>query len=342
MNKQQGFTAIELLITLFVAAAFLIAGYQLFNVVIKDGGQSRAESRAGNVAYDYMRRYSPSATNPCSSQTLLSNSPINIDGLSNAKITVNISCPAYSTPSLSKIEVSLSFGSTPQQTVKYSSYVNGTSTQTPDVTDGLLSWWKFNGDANSSIGSANGTVLNATLTPGQNNLENGAYYFNGTNARIDFPLSNLPATMTDITISMWIKPIVAADRTIFTANPDETSNRLNSHLPYVSNAIYWDFGNISTTGRINGNGVFDNAWLNTWGLYTFTSSPSTGMKVYRNGSVLLSSTTSSTFSRASKVLNVAYYAASGNYWNGSIDDMRIYSRALSQTEIITMYSAGAK
>ena len=29
-----GFTAVELLITLFVAAAFIIAGYQLFNIVI--------------------------------------------------------------------------------------------------------------------------------------------------------------------------------------------------------------------------------------------------------------------------------------------------------------------
>ena len=36
-----GFTAVELLVTLFVAAAFLLAGYQLFNFVIRDGSKNR-------------------------------------------------------------------------------------------------------------------------------------------------------------------------------------------------------------------------------------------------------------------------------------------------------------
>lgn len=123
-NQESGFTAIELLITLFVAAAFLVAGYQLFNVVIKDGGQARAESRAANVAYDYMRRYGPSATNPCTPQTILNSSAITIDGLSNAKITVAIVCPDYSTTSLSQVNVSISYN-TPEQTVNYSTLVNG-------------------------------------------------------------------------------------------------------------------------------------------------------------------------------------------------------------------------
>ncbi|MFZ3009910.1 MAG: type II secretion system protein, partial [Candidatus Microsaccharimonas sp.] len=101
-SLQSGFTAVELLITLFVAVAFLVAGYQLFNVVVKDGGQARAESRAGNVAYDYMRRYASNATNPCTGSTPLNNSPLNIDGLSNARITVTITCPDVTTASLSK------------------------------------------------------------------------------------------------------------------------------------------------------------------------------------------------------------------------------------------------
>jgi prepilin-type N-terminal cleavage/methylation domain-containing protein len=155
MNKQQsGFTAIELLITLFVAAAFLVAGYQLFSLVIKDGGQARAESRAGNVAYDYMRRYAPSATNPCTEQTPLTASTVSIEGLSNAQITVTITCPEFSVTSLSRVNVSISYN-TPQQTVNYSTFTNGSSTQTADVTDGLVGWWKFNGDTTTSVGALN-------------------------------------------------------------------------------------------------------------------------------------------------------------------------------------------
>lgn len=124
-SSQSGFTAVELLITLFVAAAFLIAGYQLFNVIIKDGGQARAESRAGNVAYDYLRRYSPQAVNPCVASTPLTNSSVAIDGLSNVSISVVISCPPGLTVSgLSKIEVTITYND-PPQTLKFSTFTNG-------------------------------------------------------------------------------------------------------------------------------------------------------------------------------------------------------------------------
>lgn len=121
-NKQSGFTAVELLVTLFVAAAFLVAGYQLYNVVIKDGGQTRAQSRASNVAYDYMRRYSASASTPCSSSTPLSGSPITVAGLGATTITVALTCPYASLTTITKITVTVLYNN-PQQSVVYSTYV---------------------------------------------------------------------------------------------------------------------------------------------------------------------------------------------------------------------------
>ena len=122
-DKQAGFTAIELLITLFIAAAFLVSGYQLYNLIIKDGGQTRAEARASNIAYDYMRRYSPSATSPCVAATPLSNSAItNVTGLSAVTVTVEFSCPYAATTSISRIQVTVRYNN-PQQTVVYATYV---------------------------------------------------------------------------------------------------------------------------------------------------------------------------------------------------------------------------
>ncbi len=123
-RKEEGFTAVELLVTLFVAAAFLIAGYQLFSLVIRDGGQTRSESRAGNIAYDYLRRYTGSATNPCTAQTPLTNSPVDIPGLVDSRVTVVIECPIDSTPSLSKLTATVSYNN-PVQSVTFSTYVNG-------------------------------------------------------------------------------------------------------------------------------------------------------------------------------------------------------------------------
>ncbi len=122
-HKESGFTAVELLITLFVAAAFLVTGYQLYSIIIKDSGQTRAQARASNTAYDYLRRYSTSAINPCNPSTPVSNSPITVDGLSSATVTVNITCPYPNSRSVSEVDVVVLYN-TPQQKVEYSTYVN--------------------------------------------------------------------------------------------------------------------------------------------------------------------------------------------------------------------------
>jgi len=124
----QGFSAVELLITLFVAAAFIVAGYQLYNVVVKDGGQARADVRAANVAYDYLRRYEPVVTDPCVAATPLNNSSIMVAGLSNVRITIGISCPYASTSglnntrSISKITATLQYNNGDSST--FTTYVH--------------------------------------------------------------------------------------------------------------------------------------------------------------------------------------------------------------------------
>jgi len=123
INQKSGFSAVELLITLFIAAAFLISGYQLYAVVIKDGGETRTQSTAGNVAADYLQRNKSLPQNPCvpSISTPLVNSNT-ISGLSNVTVTVSISCPYASTTSISKIQVTVQYGS-PQQTITNATYV---------------------------------------------------------------------------------------------------------------------------------------------------------------------------------------------------------------------------
>lgn len=151
--NQSGFTAVELLITLFVAAAFLIASYTLFNLVVKDGGATRAESRAANVAYDYLRQYAASATTiPCSASSPLNDAPLSVDGLVDVSINVTVSCLPDGIDSLSKVQADVTYNH-PEQTVSYATYTSsaGAST-TSDITNGLVGWWKLNGSANNSVG----------------------------------------------------------------------------------------------------------------------------------------------------------------------------------------------
>ena len=123
INKQSGFSAIELLITLFIAAMFLVSGYQLYNIIIKDGGQSRMQARAGNIAYDYLQRYKSNTdyvTNPCTSHTPL-NGPVTVDDLPDVSITVNISCPFGASSPISKVNVDVKYDN-PQLIISEATY----------------------------------------------------------------------------------------------------------------------------------------------------------------------------------------------------------------------------
>lgn len=109
-SAQSGFTAVELLITLFIAALFLLAGYQLFNVILTSGATARSQALASTTADTYLQQYSDSATTPCSASTPLSNSSITVSGLSNTRVTVAITCPVANTPNLSKISATVTYG----------------------------------------------------------------------------------------------------------------------------------------------------------------------------------------------------------------------------------------
>lgn len=124
-STQTGFSAIELLITIFVAAAFLAAGYQLYAAVMRNGADTRFQTTASNIAYGYMRQYSSQATNPC---TVFSPTPAPTipsgTTLPSASITANITCPFGTTSGTSLITVTIAYGSTnPQKQVKHATYV---------------------------------------------------------------------------------------------------------------------------------------------------------------------------------------------------------------------------
>lgn len=122
-TAQAGFSAIELLITLFVGAAFVATGYQLYSVIIQSSSDARFRSRASNIAYENLRKYSPQATNPCSVVTPSPTPSVpSSSGLSSPTITVEFSCPFGTSSGTSQVKVTLTYGS-PQQEVSHAIYV---------------------------------------------------------------------------------------------------------------------------------------------------------------------------------------------------------------------------
>ena len=131
MKNQTGFSTVELLVSLFVAAIFLATGYELYSMIIHDGGESRAQARASNAAYEYLLKTKVNSNkikNPCDSTKSESN--INASaiasGLSNPKIDLVITCPNLAeTPAISNIKITLKYkyGSKDKQVV-YATYTS--------------------------------------------------------------------------------------------------------------------------------------------------------------------------------------------------------------------------
>ena len=102
-----GFTAVELMIALFIAAIFLFAGYSMYNTTVDYSVDAQNRAQADRIAYDYLQRYQASvgatcgATTPLNHASLASN--VNATGMVSPTITVQISCPLSTIPSLSKV-----------------------------------------------------------------------------------------------------------------------------------------------------------------------------------------------------------------------------------------------
>jgi len=337
-RKQSGFTAVELLITLFVAAAFLIAAYQLFNLVVKDGGATRAQSRAANIAYDYLRQYSDSATTiPCTASTPF-NGAVSVDGLTNVNIEVDVTCLPDAITSLSQVTVTITYDA-PQQTLKYSTFVSSSGTTgSGDITNGLVAWWKLNGDANNVIGSPNGVINNATSTTNQSGVADMAYSFNGTNSTITTS-STFGLGTTNITLSCWVYIPSVSDKGMFAQ---------------VGNTNGFGIGVGNTTTDTLGNKLVmiyeGNRWIPTstsigtgWHHVVMTVDGSSNPTAYLDGVSAGSFSGTAMLAPNSSITDIGGIpSTAADNLTGSVDDVRLYNRVLSLAEIIALYSAGAK
>ena len=118
-RHQSGFTTVELLIALFIAAVFLGAGHQLYNAIVQDSGEARQRAQANNIAYNILRRYADSAPGSCTPGTAVNNIPVSNppDNLKNVRQTVTYDCPQSSLPGLTRVTVRLTYGSDAQEVV---------------------------------------------------------------------------------------------------------------------------------------------------------------------------------------------------------------------------------
>jgi len=203
-------------------------------------------------------------------------------------------------------------------------------------TDGLVGYWPFNGNANDESGNENnGTVNGATLTTDRNGNENSSYSFSGSNISVPITanLHNLPIR----TFSCW-----------FYANGEQSGGRIYE-TTYLNGGIAMSNGNILDAWYYNGANEcnvinINTGTLNQWHNLVYISDGNTGDgTIYLDG--IFNSSRTGVHYNSPQIWQGEFIrfglGASGEIFNGDIDDIAIYNRALTQEEISALYQGCA-
>lgn len=220
-----------------------------------------------------------------------------------------------------------------------------------DITNGLVGWWKFNETSGNAIDSS-GSGFTGTPTgtiPAKNCQSNYCRSFNGTSDFINVGGSHFSFTKTTpFSGTAWIKTSSSSAQTVIsnwqvTVQPgwqfgmgDITAHKLNFALLAAG-------GGASRRDR-EGSTTVDNG---NWNLIAFTydgSNTAAGIKLYVNGVEETELTSSDndpgTLSDVETDIGKRNRVGSAEFFNGFIDDARLYNRALTASDITQLYNQG--
>lgn len=202
--------------------------------------------------------------------------------------------------------------------------------------DSLTGQWLFNGDATDSSGNGTtGTFANASLTTGKNGLTDNAYLFSGTASYMNFGTSAL-YNQPEVTMSAWVRTNTTAGSQTIMAKEGKYKYRFNTGAVQVlaSTATSWTHSPSCSFAYATA----------TWYHVVMTLSSTSGrIKVYVNGNQICDNPGPVVTSYPANPLMVGSYNTGGSEaFNGTIDDARFYSRALSGGEVKGLYDADAR
>ena len=211
------------------------------------------------------------------------------------------------------------------------------------LTNGLVAYYPFNGNAGDSSGNGNhGTVNGATLTTDRFGDNNKAYFFDG-NSKILVPHSNSLIVGDEMTISLWFQQYTMGNTINYILQKGTGGSCTNTGY-YC--AVDYDYGNVPNGVKTmsygqNGNcsGIGNDTSLNSnWHIMTIVYNPMGENKIYIDGEFTTGNWSFCMNCRINNSLTPliigGFYSTQGcNNWNGNLDDIRIYNRALSQSEV---------
>ena len=225
-------------------------------------------------------------------------------------------------------------------------------------TNGLVGWWGFNGNAQDGSGNGNhGTVNGATLITDRFGNQNSAYNFDGINFNhIEIPSDSSLDLVNDFSISCWFNSNLMYNQP---ATVRSILMKVGDGVGMPNGYTYGIWGGIAGTNSQVGvvnfqaqphytsitypNNSSGHVSINTWYNYivTYTKNDST-LKYYINNVVVDVKHLNFNIGFNNNPLWIGSQPSihsSTKTFDGKLDDIGIWNRALTQQEITILYNA---
>jgi hypothetical protein len=199
--------------------------------------------------------------------------------------------------------------------------------------EGLIAYYPFDGNANDESGNGNnGTVHGATLTTDKDGNSNSAYSFDGDDY---IAVGNLGSLPSQGTIIFWMNASEVVNyRNPFTTNfagandsirfEEQSGGRFATAISWASAADDHDYTNSLAAGR----------WYQVALVW---NSGSNNVRGYLDG-VEAFNESQARWPTTMPDVQIGRGCFVTRHWKGKIDEVRIYSQALSQPEIEALYN----
>lgn len=328
-NNQPGFTIVELLIVVVVIAILVAITIVSYNGISQRATAATLQSETASAvkAAEAYKTQSDTGVYPSSLSSLGFNNSSTITYYYDS--TNNLYCV---------------------QSKKDSRSYSATSTNQVVTTgscsdNGLIGWWRLNGNADDSSANAyNGTASNTTSSTGQNGQANQAFTFTSASTSNVTVAHNTTLGSDPQTFSFWIRPTSWASANASVILSKRSSTTDGYYIAYTTSSLglVFDCGTSTSPNRwIPGYAPT----LNTWTHVVFTCSSDTGVALYVNGAYnnRRTSVNRSAMTTSTKNLKFGQDSDAGaQLFNGAMDDIRIYNRVLTVSEVNALYTAGAQ
>jgi hypothetical protein len=215
-----------------------------------------------------------------------------------------------------------------------------TSCQKKDI-PGLVAYYSFSGNANDESGNGNhGVVYGAHSARDRFGNENNAYNFDGISAYIQAIVSNMPAVESSQTISLWFmvdqqpsfKESLGADNIIALVDSAAGTGvqfgyRAAGYQTLGFDTWYWGGELVLESPHPS---------VNAWHHCVYTYDSQTHL-FYLDGKQTAKSLVKPQLGMP-KMLMLGNYPGGDQFFHGSLDEVRIYNRALSPSEINLLFT----